>query len=244
MRKEMLFLATLIVTLLHVQSSLSLNQTADTDQANAQSQNVVSLKDVFYDQGKTNSAEIGIVGQLGILLLKEDGLQPVRVDYPFKSGDRFRFKVTSNKSGCLFIFHTSPSGKLNQLWPRDNHNMEILAAQSYDIPPGPAAFRFDQEMGQELFYVAIRSDNKAPDLNVSVQRNSASKKEPQKDAVAADKPKTEISNFYIKDPFGGTGRGVLFDPGMGDSDLSLYFSAHPQDDKAGAILQFQLKHGE
>jgi hypothetical protein len=244
MCKQVFGLILAAIVVLVAGNSLGLSQTTTTDSVDDQSLQDVSLKGVFFDPGKANPAGIEIVGQLGIILLKEDGPQPVRVDYRFRSGDRFRFKVTSNKSGWLFIFHTSPAGKLEQLWPRDHQKMELAAAQSYDIPPSPAAFRFDQEMGQELFYVAIRSDNKTPDLNTSVQKANLSPKQFQKKTTNTEKPKTEIVNFYIKDPFGGASRGVQFDPGTTDSDLSLYFSSCPQDDKAGAIIQFQLKHGE
>ena len=202
----------------------------------------VGLRDVF--QGK----EIGpaqshrLIGRLGILLETDQGFKHVRHDYLFRSGDRFRFEVTSSQVGWLYLLHTSPGGKVQQLWPGKKGVNEIRSGQTYEVPPSPGVFIFDKETGDEFFYVAIRADQTPPVLGEPAPRTKLSTSEKKAEIADSKAPINRITNFRIRDPFGGTDRGVVFDPGLDDTDTYLYFSAVPQDSTTSAMIEFQLHH--
>jgi hypothetical protein len=59
---------------------------------------------------------------------------------------------------------------------------------------------------------------------------------------ASKTPAGKVINFLVRDPFGETTRGVVFDPGKEDVDPYFYFSAAPQDAAKSAKVKFQLHH--
>jgi hypothetical protein len=185
-----------------------------------------------------------MVGTVSIMLVEGFGSREVRVDHPFRSGDRFRFAVSANRGGWLYILHKSSTGKAQQLWPRVTANdgtpqhQEIAGGQEYLIPPRPGMFVFDEETGQEEFIVAIRPTRGAPDLASLDMTTSV----PQADPVTDEQP---AGNIIIRDPFGGgTIRGIAFDPGDDDGDPRLYFREATGDADTTAIVTFQLQHAE
>jgi hypothetical protein len=205
------------------------------------------LKDVFLGKENTNAEAYGVIGRLGILRIKPDRLEKVRFSQTFKSGDQFRFEITSNRNGWLYILHASPAGKVKQIWPQGAANHEVRTGQAYFVPPSPRFFFFDKEVGQEWFYVAIRSDQTPPQLGdlKKAEKPTAVQKVEKKDLMPPSKTASmEIRNFRIKDPFGGTGRVVVYDPGAEDADPYLYFSAVPEDARTSAMIEFQLRHQE
>jgi hypothetical protein len=182
-----------------------------------------------------------VVGRLAILLKTADGTKRVRHDYSFRSGDRFRFEITANRDGWLYVLHAVPGGDWHQLWPTKLDNNKIRAEQSYEIPPRPGILIFDKDTGDELFYVVIRSDRKPPTLGSSspLAKNT---EPPAKTTVAAAKSPGKITNFLVRDPFAESTRGVVFDPGTDDADPNLYFSAAAEDTARIAKITFQLHH--
>ena len=231
---------------LFISSALVMAQSSGSDRSTSQSESSTSegsrLKDVFLGREDAQAQALGVVGRLGVLLIKSNGFEAVRVDHPFRSGDKFRFEITSTKNGFLYVLHASLSGKIKQLWPREETSNEIRGGQTYVIPPSPGVFVFNEEVGQELFYVAIRSDQTPPKLEDLKQQGKPSPTGKRDLNVASKAPTTNITNFRIKDPFGGTGRGVVFDPGTAGVDPYLYFSAVPGDSKTNAMIEFQLQH--
>jgi hypothetical protein len=202
-----------------------------------------SLRDVFL--GNENSSEAArTVGRLGILLKTEDGFKQVSPDHAFHNKDEFRFAITSNRDGYLYILHAAPGGSLKQLWPQNRMDNAIGAGESYEIPAGPKVFIFSGDVGQEYFYVSIRSRQTPPDLTKS---SSAEKSRPQPGKGKVTPPKkpdssttdadSNTTNFVIRDPFGETDRDVVFK----DADY-LYFSSVPEESGKNALLEFQLKH--
>jgi hypothetical protein len=100
-----------------------------------------------------------VLGRLGLRLL-EGGSQPGRpvgVDHSFHTGDFFRFEVTSSRDGWLYVFHRPPGGRLELLWPARGESSAnaVRAFVPTEVPPGEDAFLFTDEIGEELFYVAL-----------------------------------------------------------------------------------------
>jgi hypothetical protein len=221
----------------------------------------LDLRDV-YSSEESGKASV-MVGSLSIMLVEFSGYKEVRIDHPFRAGDRFRFAVSSNGGGWLYILHRSPTGKAQQLWPQKDAqtgfapHLEVKAGQTYLIPPSPGVFIFDEEVGQEEFIVAIRSRKKAPDLSLleavapsaspGIGKETLAGAQPQDTIEISSRPrKKTIGNIAIRgDPFGGgTTRGIFFDPGTDDPDPRLYFSAALDDTATSAIVKFKLRHRE
>jgi len=204
----------------------------------------VSLRDVYIGRETQPTGQVFVVGRLGILLRSQDGYKLVRHQHVFSSGDRFRFQITSNKGGRLYVLHASPGGLPKQLWPMDEQTFAIEAGRSYDIPPEPGIFVFDKEVGEELFYVAIRLDGKLPQLSGTARVEDATAKKPAIATQDAKGSKSTVVNFRIRNPFGDSARGVTFDPGTNDEDPYIYFSAVPKDGTDKAMIEFQLQHAQ
>lgn len=206
-----------------------------------------TLKDVF--DGTYNAAYEGpaLVGKLTLVLVEAGRSRQVHPNHTFRSGDMFRFEVSSNLDGWLYIFHRSKTGKSKQLWPQEDSaalstsNNRILAKQTYVVPPRPGVFIFDDKIGEEHFYVAINAEANRPVLDYIPNNTSTNE---AVDAGASQKPNTITRNYLIKDPFGGQGKGVTFDPGTAGSDSYIYFSAVPGDPRTRAMLEIRLRHSE
>ena len=199
------------------------------------------LRGIFLAQDSDPSAAHRVVGRLAILLKTDDGTRRVRPDYSFRSGDRFRFEITANQDGRLFVMHAAPGGGWQQLWPTKLDDNRVRAEQSYAVPPTPGIFVFDKDTGNEFFYVVIRSDAKPPKSGSGVPPEKHIEP-PARTAASGSAPAGKITNFLVRDPFGETTRGVVFDPGRDDADPYLYFSAAAEDSGKVAKIKFQLHH--
>jgi hypothetical protein len=198
------------------------------------------LRGVFLGKDDEPTQSRRVVGRLAILLKTDDGFQRVRPDYPFHSGDRFRFEIAANQDGWLYVLHADSAGHWQQLWPTKVDSNNVQSEQSYEIPASPGVFIFDKETGGELFYVVIRSDKTPPNIGASMPHTGQLER-PAKVQTPASKPAPgETINFLVRDPFGETTRGVVFDPGKDDVDPYLYFSA--ADTTKTARIKFKLHH--
>ncbi len=185
------------------------------------------LRGAFLDDGKETGK---VVGRLGLLLVEGDGTRQVGLDHAFQSGDRFRFEVTSGVRGWLYVLHGPPDGEAQVLWPRDGAASLVEAQVVSVIPPSPQAFAFDKAVGEESFYVAIRS---APNPGSALR----SRPEP----VAEDEVRREVQ-YVVRGLEKPGRRGVFFDPGGQDGDLHVYFAPSEGDDGTVAVVEFQLRH--
>jgi hypothetical protein len=228
-----------LVTIFSALNALGIGQGNNPAQRSQAAAN--NLRDVFLGTENSPSEGNRLVGRLGILLKTEQGMVVVRPDHAFRSGDRFRLQITANRSGWLHVMHSAAGHKWQQLWPTGHEMKRVEAGQMYEVPPSPGIFIFDKEIGDELFYVAIRT---APNLPVM---KASSAKEPEVGVNAAHantSPASQIINFAVRDPFGGTTRGVVFDPGKEQSDPYLYFSPESAQGSQDAVIQFQLHHSD
>lgn len=200
------------------------------------------LRGVFLGKDDDPVQSHRVVGRLAILLKTEEGFRRVRSDYSFRSGDRFRFDVTANQDGWLYVMHSVPGSDWQQLWPSKTNTNKVESQQSYQIPPPPGIFIFDKDTGNEIFYVVIRS-NVAPPTHRATDPSAADASPPKKGQAQSPKSSSgETVNFLVRDPFGESTRGVTFDPGRDDRDPYLYFSAALEETPKAAKIKFQLHH--
>lgn len=207
-----------------------------------------SLRGVYYGKGE-GDPEKHTVGKLALELLEGDEKKTVRVDHPFRTGDRFRFKISSNQDGWLYILHRSTGEDLSLLWPRlatDNKDEyldmnQIQANQTSTVPPTPGLFIFDGEVGDEHFYAVLADERKVPQFLTGGAAKS-------KVVESKDNNQSKrIVNFGLRGGSKTTAlplRGVIYDPGKEDADPFLYFGAPVGDDNQQVFVEFQLKHQE
>jgi len=215
-----------------------------------------SLRGVFFGIEGNPKPETA-VGRLSIQLVKDGIERQVRLDHRFRSEDRFRFQVSSDRDGWLYILHRSADGEPQLLWPRLRADQkdeyldanQVRAGITYAIPPKPGVFIFDEEVGTEFFYLVIRPVKKVPELSTirpgGKPRPDSPVSIPQASQVSTESQANRIVQFSVRsaeDPVGPGWRGVLFDPGPQDADRNIYFSAHPEDDGKFTMIEFQLQH--
>jgi len=219
-------------------------------EATEQSANTPSsdgLKGVFVgtESGDTHG---GSVGRLGVQLIRNGIPQLVRLDNPFRSGDKFRFEVSANRDGWLYVFHKPPTGEPKLLWPRrseydsakylDDH--AVRAKQTYVIPASPKVFVFDKEVGAETFYVAITSEKTSPRLTAQGIKEGKLQPVPRKDAGGNQIVQFRVKNIDVPGQAGYIGLKYL--PSQQEKDPYVYFSAHPQEGKDLTMIEFKLQH--
>jgi hypothetical protein len=213
-----------------------------TQEASARSAQDSALRGAFLGNDNDPAQSRRVVGRLAILLKTDEGFKRVRSDYSFRSGDRFRFEVTANQDGWLYVMHSVPGSDWQQLWPTTVNTNKLQSRKSYEIPPAPGIFVFDQDIGREFFYLVIRSDIKKP-IGEKSGATVAREDRPTKPKTPPSKQASgETINFLVRDPFGESTRGVVFDPGKDDVDPYLYFSAELEETTKTAKVRFQLHH--
>src|SRR5262249_7685939 len=155
------------------------------------------LRDVFLGK-ETNAKEPSeLVGRLGVLLKIGQGFERVRPDYEFRSGDRFRFEISSHRDGWLYVLHAGHDGKWQQLWPSGSDSHQIRAGQNYEVPPSPGIFIFDKDVGDEVFCISIRSNRARPPLAQSNQHAKQVDSTKKQKVAETKKTDTHIVNFII-----------------------------------------------
>jgi len=210
---------------------------------------------------------VSSVGRLAVLLIEpEGGHRQVNLHHRFHTGESFQFSVSSNHDGWLYILHRSPGGEPQLLWPRVKSNgaethldyNQVQAGKETVVPSSPGRFIFDDEVGNEFFYIVIRSERRPPELSAmetapipDAERPVAAPPILEKKATTAVAPATEQASSPVSGQkivqFSIRGRqhpirGVVFDPGPQDADTHTYFSSHPEDDPGDIVFEFQLLH--
>lgn len=206
----------------------------------------VNLRGVFYGAEGSTQMETP-VGRLHFLKLENGSTRKVRFDHPFRSLDKFRITVASNRRGYLYLFHRSPTGKIKLLWPREPSTakgspplqVRVQQEKKYIIPPEPGFFYFDEETGDETFCVVIRKTPwSIPNVEEARLDDEPQPIPPMNFTLQADQ------NIRVEAQ--GKGeilvREVLFDPGKNDPDPAVYFSSYPGDDAEDIRAIFKLKH--
>lgn len=225
------------------------------------------LRGVYLHSGETGSPDAG-VGRLALQLVTGGTVSEVSRQHRFRSGDRFRFLVSANREGWLYVLHYSAESPARLLWPPAPGGPgdpgpganRLLARVPKPVPSPPAVFVFDEEIGTEHFYVAIRSQPTLPTLSLPaeppqsrpVARPGPPKASPKQTPQSASPPAPQptrpgIVQFSVRGMGEGAGipsRGVFIDPDPGDADPGTYFSVPPQEQGGNLVFEFQLRHEE
>jgi len=140
------------------------------DIANAEPNNLdLNSRGVSYIKSGANNLN-QLVGNLSILLINNGIARQISSSYKFKSGNQFKFKISANKEGYVYIFHESKSAGGKMLWPDDDSvemgNNHIKAGKQILFPPGNDSFVFDKSSENEWFYIAISQQKKVPTWDV------------------------------------------------------------------------------
>lgn len=171
-----------------------------------------------------------VVGRLAIHLVENGMARQVGINHVFRSGDRFRFEVTSNRAGRLVVLHRQPGEKLKLLWPLEAAaGHRIQAHQTILVPSVPGVFVLDKEVGEEHFYIAIESGDDVP----------------QHEAHEDSETSPRIINFIVRgDLIEVAKRGISFKANSENSDPYLYFAPAADGEKSIAAVEFKLCHSE
>lgn len=91
----------------------------------------------------------------------------VTADHVFRSGDRIRLHLRSNRAGYLYVANIGSTGRTYMLFPNatvEAGNNTVQADVAYTVPSG-GYIRFDQNPGEETLLVMLSSrpmDGMAP----------------------------------------------------------------------------------
>jgi len=224
----------------------------------------------LYRSAETRGYRSARVGRLAVQLIEKDATRRVGIDHRFRSGEKFRFEISSNRDGWLYVLHRSPAGEPQLLWPRmgsgggngyvdDNR---VRTRNTALVPPAPDVFLFDDEVGSEYFYLVIRPERNAPRLTALASPAPApivSPAAPPPAApprpvparpTAASRPAgpvqgQRIVQFSVRG-MGGQGavpgRGVVLLPGGDKAEPDTYFAPHPEDRPDTVVFEFRLHH--
>jgi hypothetical protein len=91
-------------------------------------------------------------------LVGRDGTRvEVTPDRVFRSGDRIRLRVETNRDGYLYLLNAGSTGRYHLLFPHPKlaggSNL-VKAGAVYDIPHG-AFIRFDDNPGEEVLFIVL-----------------------------------------------------------------------------------------
>lgn len=202
-----------------------------------------SLKDRFQESTTGGTKTPSVIGRVALVLVKPGSAEYVRPDTPLRPKEKFRLAVSSNVDGWLYMFQQSQTGDILQLWPRPlaageaTIGQKIEAKRTYLIPD-KGVFIFNPKEASESFFVDINTEPALPILKKKTQQTSAKDTGPSPRAGPAG---SRITNYLIKDPFGGPAQGLTFDPGPVDAEPYIYFSSPPGAPPTYAIVEIQLK---
>jgi TIR domain/Domain of unknown function (DUF4384) len=179
--------------------------------------------------GEQTSTEV--LGRLALRLIdgRSAGGSRVGFDHRFATGDYFRFEVTSSRDGWLYVYHRPPGGRLDLLWPaRDEIEANaVRALVPALIPAGEDALRFDGDIGEEYFYVAL-----APAPTASPTIREVEERRGRIESLIADGRHGSA--------VAGQRRGVVV--ARPDESPYLYFATTGVADTAA--VELQLQHGQ
>jgi hypothetical protein len=76
-------------------------------------------------------------------------------DTTLKTGDQLKMLVELKKPCFVYVIHHGPQGEVHWLFPgsTQQRQADYQTAKRYDIPPGDAWFKLDEQAGHETFYL-------------------------------------------------------------------------------------------
>jgi hypothetical protein len=81
-------------------------------------------------------------------------------DTTLKTGDQLKMLVELRKPCFVYVIHHGPQGEVHWLFPVSTQQFEAdyQTAKRYDIPPGDAWFKLDEQVGRETFYLLASAE--------------------------------------------------------------------------------------
>ena len=121
----------------------------------------------------SHTSQYSRVGRLAVQLIRNGATQEVPFNWVFHTNDEFRFKITTNRDGWLYILHRSPGGNPQLLYPSTDPNTGQVIGNSrveknknYLVPqPKEGSFVFETDTGAETFFLVIKDSPEPPALN-------------------------------------------------------------------------------
>jgi len=121
----------------------------------------------------SQTSQYSRVGRLAVQLVRNGVTKEVPFDWVFHTNDEFRFKITTNRDGWLYILHRSPGGNPQLLYPSTDPNTGQVIGNSrveknknYLVPqPTEGSFVFETDTGAETFFLVIKDRPEPPALN-------------------------------------------------------------------------------
>ncbi|MCX6137975.1 MAG: DUF4384 domain-containing protein [Ignavibacteriales bacterium] len=84
-------------------------------------------------------------------------LVPISRDTILRSGDEFKMMINLSKKTNVYVFYRSPSGEMDLLFPYGIES-DYGIDKNYYIPKGRDWNKFDNNTGQETFYILASID--------------------------------------------------------------------------------------
>jgi hypothetical protein len=90
-------------------------------------------------------------------------LVPITQDTTLRTGDQLKMLVELQKSCFVYVIHHGPQGEVRWLFPYSKQQLDsdYHTAKRYNIPPGEAWLRLDDQVGRETFYLLASSERLA-----------------------------------------------------------------------------------
>jgi hypothetical protein len=197
---------------------------------------------MFALEGDSSIGAARVIGRTALVLIQPGSAHQININRPLRRGEKFRVVVSSNVDGWLYLFQRTESGKTRQLWPRPDSTthvgQKIYARHDYLIPDR-GVFVFNPQSTSERLYVAINATKERPMLDGRpVSDADTTSAAP---ATSATDSASRVTNYLIKDPFGGFGRGLIYEPDPVNYAPYVYFSSAPGDPPTRAIIELELR---
>ncbi len=120
-------------------------------------------------QQQPQPAVLGLRGTV-LLVGSDGGTREVKPSHVFKSGDRVKVALSSNRAGYLYLIAVGASGKIQMMAPRQGEPATVQPGLRYQFPASPTAyFRFDQQAGREEIW-AVLSDEPLDVVSLGPER--------------------------------------------------------------------------
>jgi hypothetical protein len=109
---------------------------------------------------KTNSTVPGVEKYMGIsywieLVDKTGERKRVATTNTFRSGERIKLDIETNRDGYLYVINIGSTGQSHVLFPHSGVNSNFVTARVHYEIPYNTYLRFDENPGQELLLVML-----------------------------------------------------------------------------------------
>lgn len=172
-----------------------------------------------------------VAARLALVLVEGGSSKQVAFDHSFRSGDFFRFEITSEHDAWLTILHRAPGDREAQpLLPAAGAPpMALAGGSTVVVPPRPNGFKFSETTGDETFFIALAATPEASGV------------EPTTSSTASG----ELVDIVVRGLSRSLTRTVVLDQAevapASSTDQQREFRAS-EDDPTLAVFELRLRH--